>query len=87
MKQRLLLKGRGATERVDSAGHKCFPGDSCVYPETSERMRWMEPSEDVVGRRRGGSRGDDECSEQREQKIQRLKRVAVHTQSSGAGGS
>lgn len=54
MKQRLLLKGRGATERVDSDGHGCFPGESCVYPETSEGMRWMEPSEDVVGRRLGG---------------------------------
>lgn len=68
MKQRLLLNGRGATEGVNSSGHRCFPGESCVYPETSERMKWMEPSEDVVGRRLGGN---DECSEQREQKIQR----------------
>lgn len=80
MKQRLLLNERGAMEGVDSGGHRYFPGEGCVYSETSERMKWMEPSEDVVGRRLEGSRGNDECSEQREQKIQRHReRLYTHT--------
>lgn len=54
MKQRLLPSGRGATEGVNSGGQRRFPGESCVSPETSERMKWMEPSEDVAGRRLGG---------------------------------
>lgn len=32
-----------------------------------------------------GSRGDDECSEQRELENSEAQRVAVHTQSSGLG--
>lgn len=72
-------------EGVDSGGHRCFPGQSCVYPETSEGMRWMEPSEDVVRRRLGGSRGDDECSEHREQKIQRHREWLYTHRAQGLG--